>query len=109
MRRALAIAPLVLSVAALVVASSALYEARGTSEPPSAGDIQAAGVQEFMAAGNQMTPDEVLQLLGRPTEVYRNNPRALCWRYDGAYEIRMCWGLKRKQAWISTNIPSGRA
>jgi|SRR5215218_9593689 len=104
-RKALAVGPLVLSLLALLIAGSALYEARQPSATPSAGDIQAEGVRQFIGAGNQMTPTEVLQLLGKPTQVFRNNPRALCWRYDAPYEIRMCWGPKRKQAWISTNIP----
>jgi hypothetical protein len=104
-RRALTIAPFVVSVVALSVAAVALHQARQPSATPSVADIQAAGVREFTAAGNQMTPTEVLHLLGKPTEVYRNNPKALCWRYDAPHEIKMCWGPKRKQAWIATSIP----
>jgi hypothetical protein len=65
----------------------------------------AAGVQAFGDAGNRMTPDQMRQLLGEPAQVFRSNPRALCWSYDRPYEIRMCWGPKRKAAWISHNIP----
>ena len=56
-----------------------------------------------------MAPDEVRQLLGKPAQVFRNNPRALCWSYVMPYEIRMCWGAKRKAAWISHNIPLCRS
>ena len=109
-RRALAVAPLVVSVLALVIASMAVYEARKAPATPSLVEVQAEGVERFMAAGNKMTPPQVRELLGEPTEVFRNNPRALCWRYDtGSGETRMCWGPKRKQAWISTTIPLSRA
>jgi hypothetical protein len=108
-RRVLTLVPLVVSVLALGIAVAALHEAGQPSPTPSVAEIQAAGVREFTAAGNRMTPTEVLQLLGKPTAVYRNNPNALCWRYDAPYEIRMCWGPKRKQAWIATNIPPDRA
>jgi hypothetical protein len=107
--RPLAVASVVLAVVALFVAGAALYEARQPEPTPSFADIQVAGVRDFIAARNQMTPAEVAQLLGKPTEVYRDNPRALCWRYDAPYEIRMCWGPKRKRAWIATNIPPERA
>ena len=109
MRRGVAIAQLSIAVLALGVAVMALHEARRPAVPPSAADIQAAGVRQFTAAGNKMTPTEVLQLLGKPTEVYRDNPRALCWRYDAPYEVKLCWGAKRRQAWIATNIPPERA
>jgi hypothetical protein len=56
-------------------------------------------------AGNKMTPLEVSGLLGRPDEIYRDNPRALCWRYTDRYRIQMCWGSKRQQFWIAHNIP----
>jgi hypothetical protein len=93
------------ALAALIVAVAAFREARTTDTPPTFAEIAAAGVTEFTSAGNRMTPVEVRMLLGEPTEVYRNNPRALCWRYTAPYEIKMCWGPKRQQAWISDNIP----
>jgi hypothetical protein len=65
----------------------------------------AAAVRAFGDAGNRMTPDKVRESFGEPDEVFRNNPRALCWAYTTPYEIRMCWGPKRKAAWISHNIP----
>jgi hypothetical protein len=108
-RRLLTIAPLVVSALALIVAGWALHQASQPSGTPSVADIQVAGVQKFNAAGNQMTPTEVLPTTRKPTEVYRNNPKALCWRYDAPHEIRMCWGTKRKQAWLATSIPLGRA
>lgn len=100
-------AGLLLATTALAVALLALREARQPTEPPTYAEITAAGVSRFVAAGNQMTPPQVAMLLGEPTEVYRDNAKALCWRYASPYEIRMCWGPKRKQAWISTNIPRG--
>ena len=97
-----------LLVAALAVGVAALREAREANGPPTYAEITAAGVREFMAAGNRMTPVRVLRLFGKPDAVYRNNPRALCWRYTAPYEIRMCWGPKRQRAWIATNIPRAK-
>jgi hypothetical protein len=96
---------LLIAVAALALAVAALREVRQADEPPTYAEITASGVHEFLAAGNQMTPAQVLGLLGKPDEVYRDNPRALCWRYTAPFEIRMCWGPKRRQAWIATNTP----
>jgi hypothetical protein len=89
----------------LVVAVAALREAREANEPPTYAEITGAAVRQFQAAGSRMTPAEVLRLLGKPDEVFRDNPRALCWRYSAPYEIRMCWGPKRRQAWIAHDIP----
>jgi hypothetical protein len=65
----------------------------------------AAAVLAFGEARNRMTPDEVRESFGEPGEVFRNNSRALCWAYTTPYEIRMCWGPKRKSAWIAHNVP----
>jgi hypothetical protein len=65
----------------------------------------AAAVRAFGEARNRMTPDEVRELFGEPTAVFRNNPRALCWSYATPYEVRMCWGPKRKAAWIGHSVP----
>jgi hypothetical protein len=96
---------LLLAVAALAVAVAALREAREPNQPPTYAEITAAAVRDFHAAHNRMTPTQVLRVLGKPEEVYRNNPRALCWRYTAPYVIEMCWGPKRRQAWIAHNIP----
>lgn len=109
MRRVWPIATFAASVLALAIAVFALHQARQPAALPSVADIQVAGVRQFTAARNRMTPVEVLRLLGKPSKVYRNNPRALCWRYDAPYEVNMCWGAKRKRAWIATNIPPNRA
>jgi hypothetical protein len=100
---------LVVAVAALAVAGAALREARKSTEPPTYAEITASAVRQFTGAGNRMTPAQVLRILGSPNHVYRNNPRALCWRYTAPYEIRMCWGPKRQQAWISHNLPLDRS
>jgi hypothetical protein len=99
------IGALLLAVAAIAVAIAAFREARQANQRPTYAEITAAGVRELQAAGNRMTPAQVLQLLGKPDQVYRNNPRALCWRYTAPFEIRMCWGPRRRQAWIATNMP----
>lgn len=96
---------LLVAVAALAVAIAAFREAREVNEPPTYAEISAAAVHEFQDARNRMTPAQVLRLLGKPDHVFRNNPRALCWRYTAPYEVRMCWGPKRRQAWIAHNIP----
>jgi hypothetical protein len=69
----------------------------------------AAAVQAFSDVRNRMTPAQVRQLFGEPADVFRSNPRALCWSYATPYEIRMCWGPKRKAAWISHNVPLCRS
>ena len=92
------------AVAALTVAIAAYREARQAG-PPTYAEFTAAAVHDFQAAGNRMTPTQVLRLLGEPDDVYRNNPRALCWSYSVPYSIKMFWGPKRQRAWIAHNIP----
>jgi hypothetical protein len=85
---------------------SGLFLSRSATAPAlTAEERMAAAVHAFGEVRNRMTPDEVRELFGEPAEVFRNNPRALCWSYATPYEIRMCWGAKRKAAWISHNIP----
>jgi hypothetical protein len=57
---------LLTAVAALAIAIAALREARQANGPTTYAEITAAGVCEFQAAGNQMTPAQVLRLLGKP-------------------------------------------
>jgi hypothetical protein len=68
---------LLIAVAALAVAIAAFREARAPNERPTLAEVTAAGVREFTEAGNRMTPAQVVQLFGKPDQVYRNNPRAL--------------------------------
>jgi hypothetical protein len=103
--KALTGAALVVAIASLAVAVAAYREAREATQPPTYAEITAAAVHEFQAAGNRMTPAQVLRILGKPDEVYRNNPRALCWSWSVPYTIKMCWGPKRQRAWIAHNIP----
>lgn len=105
MARVASVASFAVAVAALVIAAAALREARKPAETPTYAEITAAAVEAFTAAGNRMTPEQVSRLLGQPSDVYRDNPRALCWRYTSPYRIDMCWGPKRQQAWIAHNIP----
>lgn len=105
--KALIGATLLIAVAALAVAIAAFREARAPNERPTLGEVTAAGVREITEAGNRVTPAEVVQLLGKPAQVYRNNPRALCWRYVVPYLIEICWGPKRQQALIGNDIPRG--
>lgn len=72
---------------------------------PTEKERMAEAVAEFSESRNRMTPDEVRRSFGDPDEVFRNNPRALCWAYHSPYQIRMCWGPKRKAAWIGHNVP----
>lgn len=105
MARALIGAGFLVAVAALTVAIAAYREATHATDPLTYAEITAAAVHDFQAAGNRMTPAQVLRLLGKPDDVYRNNPRALCWSYSVPYSIKMCWGPNRQQAWIAHNIP----
>jgi hypothetical protein len=72
---------------------------------PTEDERMAAAVRAYTDARNRMTPNEVRRSFGEPDEVFRNNPRALCWAYHSPYRIRMCWGSKRKSAWIGHNVP----
>jgi hypothetical protein len=104
-------AALALAAASLVVAVLALREARHAHEPPTYGEISEAAIRqlgEFAHEKGGMTPDDARRALGMPTEVFRDNPRALCWRYETPFEIRMCWGPKRQRAWIAHSIPRSR-
>jgi hypothetical protein len=103
--KALIVVALLLASASFAVAIAALREARQAERPTTYAEITAAGVRQFTAAGNRMTPGQVQRLLRKPDVVYRSNPRALCWRYTAPYVIEMCWGPKRRQAWIAHNIP----
>jgi hypothetical protein len=98
-------AGLLIALAALAVAIAAYREAGQPTQPPTYAEITAAAVRDFQATRNRMTLAQVLQLLGKPDDVYRNNPRALCWSYNVPYVIRLCWGPKRQRAWIAHNIP----
>jgi hypothetical protein len=70
--------------------------------------VSASGV--FVSTGNRMTPSEVRVLFGKPDEVFRENPRALCWRFvETDIEVRMCWGAHRKQALFSATGEGARA
>ena len=98
-------AAVLVAIASLAVAVAAYRDARQPPQPRTDAQGIAAAVHEFQASGNRMTPEQVMRLLGEPDEVYRDNPRALCWRYSVPYTIRMCWGPKRQRAWIAHNIP----
>jgi hypothetical protein len=56
-----------------------------------------------------MSQDDVRALLGTPATVFRDNPRAQCWAYHTPYEVRMCFGPKRRLAWWATNVPHEHA
>jgi hypothetical protein len=105
--KALIGASLLISMAALAVAIVAFREAREPNEPKTLAEITAARVHEIIETRNRITPAQVEQKLGKPNQVYRDNPRALCWRYIVPYTIELCWGPKRQQAMIGHNIPRG--
>jgi hypothetical protein len=94
-----------LGVALLAVAVVAAVIVFRPRDEPTERERMVAAVRDFREAGNQMTPDEVRRSFGEPDEVFRNNPRALCWAYHAPYQIRMCWGPKRQSAWIAGNYP----
>jgi hypothetical protein len=102
-------ATVALAIAALVAAllgGALLYRSLTTTSVPSTEQGRMAlAVEAFIDAHNRMTPDQVQELFGEPDQVFRDNPRALCWAYVTPYEIRMCWGPKRQAAWIGHNIP----
>lgn len=89
-----------MALLAIVVAVVAVVILKPTDE-----ERMAEAVREFIDSGNRMTPDDVRRSFGEADEVFRNNPRALCWAYHSPYQIRMCWGPKRKAAWIGHNVP----
>jgi hypothetical protein len=85
----------------LVIAIVALREVREVRQSSKAEvSPSSIGIEGLMSRA------EVIAVLGTPDRVFRRNPRAECWAYDGPYEIRMCFGPKRRLAWFSHNIPS---
>jgi hypothetical protein len=95
-------AALLVSAASLILAVVALREARDDGQ--AFADSQAeAGI----GLDGLMTRRQVVMRLGLPDRVFRRNPRAECWAYEGggSYEVRMCFGAKRRLAWHSYNIP----
>lgn len=99
-RRATAIA-----VASAAGVAGLLLSGSATAPALTEKERMAGAVLAFSEARNRMTPDEVRELFGEPGEVFRNNPRALCWSYATPYEVRMCWGPKRKAAWMAHSVP----
>ena len=91
-----------LTAAVVLLGGVLLYRA---ATAPSETERFEAAIRDFHAAHGRMTPPEVRQSFGPPDEVFRNNPRALCWAYRAPYRVRMCWGPKRRGAWIGHNVP----
>jgi hypothetical protein len=107
--RGVTLALAIAALAAALLGGAFLYRAltEAATEPSTDKGRMALAVEAFLGADNRMTPDRVRRLFGEPDEVFRDNPRALCWAYTSPYEIRMCWGPKRQAAWIAHNIPPG--
>ena len=98
---------LVICSVAVLAVMLGLNELRPKSELLPLDLATAASV--FVSSGNQMTPAQVRVLFGEPDEVFRANPKALCWRYlEDDSGVAMCWGPKRDQAWISASGDAAR-
>lgn len=71
----------VTALAAALLGGVLLYRsATATTHAPSTEkEWVALAVQAFLDAHNRMTPNEVRRTFGEPDEVFRDNPRALCW------------------------------
>jgi hypothetical protein len=91
---------IVLAGGALIVAVIALRS--GDNEQPTYAELGAASIGQLHGL---MSQDDVRSLLGTPASVYRDNPRAQCWAYHSPYEVRMCFGQKRRLAWWASNVP----
>jgi hypothetical protein len=98
-RLAIAVA-IVLAGGALIVAVIALRSAE--EKQTTYAGLGAASIGQLHGL---MSQDEVRSLLGAPASVYRDNPRAQCWAYHSPYEVRMCFGQKRRLAWWASNVP----
>lgn len=106
-------AALVLSAAALVVAALALVESRGRPDEVASRSVSRGGWTAYAPLPERapivleglMTREQVVDVLGLPDEVFRKNPRAECWAYASPYEIRLCFGPKRRLAWWSVATP----
>ena len=103
MQRAMIGTSMVLAAGALIVAIVALRQAH--NEPATYAEVGAASVAKLQGL---MTQDDVRAVLGTPAVVFRDNPRAQCWAYHSPYEVRMCFGPKRRLAWWSSNVPHKR-
>ena len=95
---------MVLATGALIIAVVALRQAH--SKPATYAEVGAASVAKLRGL---MTQDQVRTILGTPAVVFRDNPRAQCWAYHSPYEVRMCFGAKRRLAWWASNVPHKRA
>jgi hypothetical protein len=93
-------ASLLLASAALIVAVIALREPR--NEPKTYAEVFAVSVGRLHGL---MSENDVRAVLGAPATVYRDNPQAHCWAYTAPYEVRMCFGPKRRLAWWASNVP----
>jgi outer membrane protein assembly factor BamE (lipoprotein component of BamABCDE complex) len=91
---------LMLAAAALIVAVIAL---RSTNkEERTYAGLGAASIAQLHGL---MTQEQVRSLLGTPATVYRDNARAQCWAYHSPYDVRMCFGPRRRLAWWASNVP----
>lgn len=95
---------MLISSAALVVAVVALRHTR--HDKGTYAEVAAASIARLHGL---MSQDDVRALLGTPATVFRDNPRAQCWAYHTPYEVRMCFGPKRRLAWWATNVPHEHA
>jgi hypothetical protein len=93
-----------LAVLGVGLALGAVNALRESEELVTEAQLTAAALAQF-SAGDDQTPARMRQLLGAPDHVFRDNPRALCWRYTTPYEVRMCWGPKRRSPWIAQSPP----
>ncbi len=96
-QRILVAASVVVAAAALVVAVVALREARQRQM------LGGAGRASVSQLHGLMTQDDVRTLLGQPQTIFRDNARAQCWAYSAPYEVRICFGPKRRLAWWSAS------
>lgn len=105
-------AALLLSVASLALAAVALVRdsdaapARTVARQPNSPWASYAPLRLPVKLDGLISREQVIAAIGLPDEVFRKNPRAECWAYEGPYTLRLCFGPKRRLAWWSGSIPS---
>jgi hypothetical protein len=89
----------VLAAAGLAIGVVALSHKRSPRTVPEVGRASISQLRGLMTEG------DVRALFGAPQTMFRDNAEAQCWAYSAAYEVRMCFGPKRRLAWWATNLP----
>ena len=115
MSRVASAAALAIAVVALAVALMAWQRADDEGRPPGVLSTRSILTLRSEMANRKLTREDVIEVIGWPASIYRDNPRAECWAYEAPgggsgreqpYELQMCFGPKRYLAWLAYSGPT---